>query len=146
MHPVYYMGAVSLKAVAAAEPKSRYWQILARNLSVAAWHGNSLNGIMAGLLMPTGDYTSYVSGWKTDQGMLYSIWPTYQRLQSANDEIWVYGNESNPAALLEFDFLIRKKTCSATTIISSMRSPFLRKLGCTVSNIGARQCYLDSRR
>jgi GWxTD domain-containing protein len=45
-------------------------------------------------------YTSYTQGWKSDRGMIYIIFgPPTNTYRSKKDEIWVYGNEANPAAL-----------------------------------------------
>jgi GWxTD domain-containing protein len=45
-------------------------------------------------------YTSYTQGWKSDRGMIFIVFgpPTNLRI-SKKDEIWVYGNESNPSSL-----------------------------------------------
>jgi GWxTD domain-containing protein len=45
-------------------------------------------------------YTSYTQGWKTDRGMIYVIFGEPTNIyKSSSREIWVYGIESNPAAL-----------------------------------------------
>lgn len=45
-------------------------------------------------------YTSYTQGWKSDRGMIYVVFgPPTNQYKSKRDEIWVYGNEANPAAL-----------------------------------------------
>jgi GWxTD domain-containing protein len=45
-------------------------------------------------------YTSYTQGWKSDRGMIFIVFgPPTNTYRSRNDEIWVYGNESNPSSL-----------------------------------------------
>lgn len=45
-------------------------------------------------------FTSYCQGWKSDRGMIYIVFGSPTNLyKSKKDEIWVYGNEANPAAL-----------------------------------------------
>jgi GWxTD domain-containing protein len=45
-------------------------------------------------------YTSYTQGWKTDRGMVFIVFGQPANIyKSRKDEIWVYGNEANPAAL-----------------------------------------------
>jgi GWxTD domain-containing protein len=45
-------------------------------------------------------YTSYTQGWKSDRGMIYIIFGKPVNIyKSKKDEIWVYGNEANPATL-----------------------------------------------
>ncbi len=45
-------------------------------------------------------YSTYTQGWKSDRGMVFIIfgYPT-NIYKGRKDEIWVYGNEANPAAL-----------------------------------------------
>ena len=45
-------------------------------------------------------FTNYTQGWKSDRGMIYIVFGQPTNLyKSKKDEIWVYGNEANPAAL-----------------------------------------------
>lgn len=45
-------------------------------------------------------FTSYAQGWKSDRGMIFIVFgPPTNIYKSKKDEIWVYGNEANPAAL-----------------------------------------------
>jgi GWxTD domain-containing protein len=45
-------------------------------------------------------YTSFAEGWKTDRGMIFIVFgPPTNSYHSKKDEIWVYGNESNPSSL-----------------------------------------------
>lgn len=45
-------------------------------------------------------YTSYTQGWKTDRGMIYIIFGRPVNIyKGRKDEVWVYGNEANPATL-----------------------------------------------
>ncbi len=45
-------------------------------------------------------YSSYTQGWKSDRGMIYIVMgPPANIYKSKKDEIWMYGNESNPNAL-----------------------------------------------
>lgn len=46
------------------------------------------------------NYTSYTQGWKNDRGMIFIVFgPPTNIYRSKKDEIWVYGNEANPATL-----------------------------------------------
>jgi GWxTD domain-containing protein len=46
------------------------------------------------------NYTSYTQGWKNDRGMIFIVFgPPANIYRSKGDEIWVYGNEANPATL-----------------------------------------------
>jgi GWxTD domain-containing protein len=45
-------------------------------------------------------YTSYTQGWKTDRGMIFVVFGQPTNIyRSKKDEVWVYGNEANPATL-----------------------------------------------
>jgi GWxTD domain-containing protein len=45
-------------------------------------------------------YTSYTQGWKSDRGMIFIVFgPPANLYISKKDEIWVYGNESNPSSI-----------------------------------------------
>jgi GWxTD domain-containing protein len=45
-------------------------------------------------------YTSYAEGWKSDRGMIFIVFgPPGNVYHSKKDEVWVYGNEANPATL-----------------------------------------------
>ena len=45
-------------------------------------------------------YTSYTQGWKTDRGMIHIVFGQPSAIyKNKKDEIWVYGNASNPEAL-----------------------------------------------
>ncbi len=45
-------------------------------------------------------YSSYAEGWKSDRGMIYIVFGQPVNIyKSRKDEVWVYGNESNPATL-----------------------------------------------
>jgi GWxTD domain-containing protein len=45
-------------------------------------------------------FSSYMEGWKTDRGMIFIVFGQPANIyKSKKDEVWVYGNEANPAAL-----------------------------------------------
>lgn len=45
-------------------------------------------------------FSSYTQGWKTDRGMIFIVFGRPVNVyKSRKDEIWVYGNEANPATL-----------------------------------------------
>ena len=45
-------------------------------------------------------YTSYTQGWKTDRGMIFTVFGQPTNIyHSKKDEVWVYGNEANPSTL-----------------------------------------------
>ena len=45
-------------------------------------------------------FSSYTQGWKTDRGMIFIVFGRpVNTYKSRKDEIWVYGNEANPATL-----------------------------------------------
>ena len=46
------------------------------------------------------NYTSYTQGWKTDRGMIYIIFGQPTNIYyNKRSQVWVYGNEANPAVL-----------------------------------------------
>ncbi len=71
-------------------------------------------------------YTGYTQGWKTDRGMIYIIFgePTNKYISDTR-EIWVYGVESNPAAI-RFTFYHSKNPFTQNDYILE-RSQFFKE-------------------
>lgn len=46
------------------------------------------------------NFSSFTQGWKSDRGMIFIVFgPPLNIYRSKKDEVWVYGNESNPNSL-----------------------------------------------
>lgn len=71
-------------------------------------------------------YSSYTQGWKTDRGMIYIVMgPPANVYRSISEELWVYGDESNPNSL-RMKFKKTKSPFSDNDYILE-RSPFYKE-------------------
>jgi GWxTD domain-containing protein len=91
-------------------------------------------------------FSSYMEGWKTDRGMIYIVFgPPGNTYQSKKDEVWVYGNEANPATLR---FVFNKVSNQFTDNDFVMeRSPFYRDVYYSAVDFWRQgSVYLEGRR